>query len=284
MNISIGILFGIIAMICWGVADFFVAKAVRKAGAFKTFLWSRIIGVILMFLVFALFFGFPVLSISAISIILVTGLLSVISYLAFYKGLQVGKVSIISPIAACWAVVTVILSLVFLDEKMTAVQGIGATLAIIGAVLTSFRLHDLYKLKNPAKGLGYAIIALFAWGVLFVFIDVLVSELSWFLPMLLTGGVSIIYLLAYSGAAKKNISFPKNVWLFVILIGILEVIAFLSYGIGITSEYTAIVAPVSAAFPAVTIFLARLFLKERLEMNQKIGVISVLAGLIVLAV
>ena len=66
-------------------------------------------------------------------------------------------------------------------------------------------------------------------------------------------------------------------------IGVLEVIAFFAYGSGITSEFTAIVAPVSAAFPAVTILLARIFLKERLEINQKTGIFSILAGLVLIS-
>lgn len=286
MEIPLGIIFGIIAMISWGTADFFVAKAVRKTSVFKTFIWSQMIGVILFFLIFSLFFKFPFLSFTTIAVILITGFLGAISYLAFYKGLQVGKVSIISPIAACWAVVTVVLSLIFLDETLTTIQAIGVGLAILGAILTSFKLHDLLKLKltNIATGVEYAIIALLASGIYFVFIDALVAELSWFIPMLLIKTVAVFYLLAYSGATKKNISFPKNVALFVILIGVLEVIAFLSYGVGVTSEYTAIVAPISAAFPMVTIILARIFFRETLEINQKIGIVSVLTGLVLLSI
>lgn len=286
MNIPLGIIFGIIAMVGWGTADFFVVKAVRKTNVFKTFIWSQIIGAVLLFLIFLIFFRLPIFSLATIGIILIASFLYTIAYLAFYKGLQMSKVSIISPVAACWAVVTVILSLIFLGETLTTLKSIGVGLAILGAVLVSFRLHDLLnlKLKNLAVGVEYAIIALLGWGVYFVFIDVLVNEFSWFLPMLFIKMVSVFYLLAYSGAKKENILFPKNVALFIILIGVLEVVAYLCYGIGVTSEHTAIVAPIGAAFPMVTIILARIFLKETLEINQKIGIISVLSGLILLSI
>ncbi|MBI2129340.1 DMT family transporter [Candidatus Woesearchaeota archaeon] len=286
MSIPLGIIFGIIAMIGWGAADFFAAKAVRKTGVLKTFLWSQIIGVILFFIIFSLFFKLPLLSFSAIGIILTAGFLGVISWLAFYKGMQTGKVSIVSPIAACWAVVTVILSLIFLNENLTALKAIGVSLAILGAILASFRLRDLLKLrlKNIAAGMEYAIIALLGWGVYFVLIGFLADKLSWFLPIFLIKTATVFYLLIYSGAAKKNISFPKNAALFVLLIGILEFIAFLSYGIGISYEYTAVVAPIGAAFPMVTVILARIFFKETLELNQKIGIVSVLIGLVLLSI
>lgn len=289
MGIPLGVIFGIIAMVGWGTADFFVAKAVRKTTIFKIFVWSQIIGAILFLLIFSLFFKFlkfPFLSYTTIAVILISGFLDTVSYLAFYKGLQIGKVSIISPVTACWSVVTVILSLIFLNETLTTLQAISVGLAILGAVLSSFKLHDLLKLKltNLASGVEYAIVTLLAWGIYFVFIDVLVAELSWFLPILLIKTVVVFYLLVYSGATKKNISFPKNVALLVVLIGVLEAIAFLSYGVGITSEYTAIVAPIAAALPAVTMVLARIFFKETLEINQKIGIVSVLTGLVLLSI
>jgi len=52
----------------------------------------------------------------------------------------------------------------------------------------------------------------------------------------------------------------------------------------VSSNYTIIVAPVSATFPVVTIFLARIFFGEKLEFNQKTGVILVLIGLILLSI
>ncbi|MDO8740339.1 MAG: DMT family transporter [Candidatus Woesearchaeota archaeon] len=286
MSIPLGIIFGIIAMIGWGVADFFAAKAVRKTGVLKTFLWSQIIGLILFFIIFSLFFKLPLLSFNTIGIISIAGFLGVISWLAFYKGMQIGKVSIVSPIAACWAVVTVILSLIFLNEKLTMLQAVGVGLAILGAVMASFKLHDLLKLrlKNIAIGVEYAIIALLGWGVYFVLIGFLAAELKWFLPIFLIKTATVFYLFIYSGVAKKNISFPKNAASFILLIGILEFAAFLSYGLGISYEYTAVVAPIGAAFPMVTVILARIFFKETLELNQKIGIVSVLAGLVLLSI
>ena len=140
MSISLGIIFGIIAMLCWATSDIIAAKAVRKTSVFKTFFWSQIVCTTLFILIFVTFFEFTPISFPTIGVILITGFLFVVSYLAYLKGMQVGKVSIISPVAACWAVITVILSLIFLNETLTLLQGVGVSLAILGAVLTSFKL------------------------------------------------------------------------------------------------------------------------------------------------
>ncbi len=286
MALTTGILFGIIAMLSWGVADFFAAKAVRKSGVFRALLWSLIIGLIITLPIFLIFFEFPTITFSTMVIILITAFLGIISLLAFYKGLQVGNVSIVSPISASSVVVTVILSLIILKEKLTSLQAIAISLIIIGAVLTAFKFHDLIKLrlKNIAKGVEYAIIPFFAWGIIYILLDTLISRLGWFLPVFLLVTVEILFLLIYSGATKKDISFPKNVALFVILMGLLEITGFLFIGSALNSEYTTIVAPISAAFPVITIILARIFFKEILELNQKIGIVSVLTGLVLLSI
>jgi len=285
MNIPFGVIFGIIAMLSWGTADFFVAKAVKKTDVFRVFLWSQVIGLILFFLIFLLFFNFPINFFDIAIIVLIAGLIQVIAYLAFYKGLQIGKLSIISPLAASWSVVTVILSLVLLNEKLAITQFIGVGLAIIGSVLVSFKFHDLIKLKikNISKGVGYAVIALFGWGIGMFLIGVMISKLGWFFPMFFVKAVIVFYSFSYSGLSKREIKFPKNVFSLVLLIGIFELLAFMSYGLGINKDYNSIVAPISAAFPMVTIILARIFFKEKLEINQKIGVLSVILGLVLLS-
>ena len=83
---------------------------------------------------------------------------------------------------------------------------------------------------------------------------------------------------------KKNLSFPKKAPLFVILVGVFEVIDALSYMAGIGLEFTALVAPISATAPMLTIILARMFLKEMLDTNQKLGVVTVIIGVVLLSI
>lgn len=284
--ISTGILFGLFAMIGWGISDFLAAKAVRKVNVFRTFLWSQGIGLILFFIIFSLFFEFPKLSFFNIALILISGLIIVISGSAFYKGLQVGYVSIVSSIASSSAAITVILSLIFLKEVLTGLQVAGVSLAILGAILTSFKLHDLVKLKfkNMAVGVEYALIAMVGWGVMMIFITMLVSELGWFLPIFLIKASVVFFTLIYLIITRKDISFPKNITKILIPSGLLESAAFLALGVGISLEYTSIVAPIASAFPVIAIILARIFFKEILELTQKIGVVTVICGLVLLSI
>ncbi|MEM3421529.1 MAG: DMT family transporter [Candidatus Hadarchaeum sp.] len=285
MNISSGVLFGLVAMLSWGIADFFAARAIRRAGVFKTLVWGQAVGLLVLIAV-AFLVGLAVPSFYLVIIILLAGFLNVVACLAFYHGLQVGKVSIVSPVSASWVVVTVILSLAFLGENLSRSQAIGVVLTISGVFLTSFKFRDLLKLRlrNLATGAQFAAISMVAWGVHYIFIDVLVAELGWFLPVLLVKAVTVFSLLMYSGFANRDISYPRSFVPMVVVVGILEATAFTAYGAGVASEFTAIVAPVAATFPVVTILLARIFFKEMVEINQKIGICAVLVGLVLLSI
>lgn len=286
MNQSLGIIGGIIAMIGWGTADFFVAMAVRKSTLFQTVIWTQLFGVVIYFLIFALFFKLPALSPSTIGIILLTGFLSTFSYVGLYKALQVGKVAIVSPVAACWVVMVVILSLIFLHESLEPLQTFAVILAVTGVVVSSFKLKDLLSLRfsNAATGIPYALISVVTTGVAFILMDVLVTELHWFFPIFFTRIAMTFYMAIYGVSAKKNIAFPKNITLFLVLISTAEAVGMLAYGMGINNEFSAVVAPIAATFPMVTIILARIFFKEKLVTNQKIGVAAILTGLVLLAI
>ncbi len=285
MAITTGILLGIATMFIWGESGFFAAKASRSVGVFKTVFWTQMISIILYLLAYPFTGKTPSFSQTTIIIIMIAGFLSIAAYFSFYKGLEIGKVSVISPIVACYAGVTVILSLVFLNEALSALQAIGVSFAILGGATASFRQQDIMKIlpKKMEAGTKYALFTMLATGIIFVIIDILVAQLGWFIPMFLIRAAAVFYLLSYTLTAKKDISFPKSSASLLIMVGTLEVAGILIYGAAITAEYTAIVAPIGAAFPVITIMLARIFLKETLETTQKIGIVSVLAGLVLLS-
>ncbi len=281
MTLSLGILFGIITMFSWGFSDFFAAMASRKAGVAKTALWSQTIGIIVFFIIFAFFFSLPSISGYDLVLMLACGLLGAIGISSLYKGFEVGAISIISPIASSSAAVTVVLSLIFLGEELSYFQGIGITLAIVGAVLASFKFHDIARLKfsKIASGVEYGIIAMFSFGVSFVLIDVLIEKFGWFIPVFFIKIFGLVFIFLFSFFMKKDLRFPKNAHKFVVIIAALETIAFLSIGAGISQEYTSIVYSVASSFPAITIILARIFMKERMEISNIIGAGFVVFGI-----
>jgi transporter family protein len=286
MDVFIGVSLAFVSAVLWAASDLMVTKLLKRSESpEKIFLYSQLIGTIALVIVYMAFFGSPVnLTQDLIIILFAAGLLNVVSYLFFYKGIQIGNLSIISPISSCWVVVTVILSMLFLNEQVDIQKGIGIALCIAGMLLTSFRFRDLIiaKFLNPYNGAGFAIMAALCWGILFILLDILNSQLSWFFPILAIRAVSLVLASIYMGAAKKNVSVSISLLPALFLIAILDALAFVAYSLAISSTYTAIIAPIAALFPLITIILARVFLKEALGISQKIGIGLALLGVFLL--
>lgn len=89
----------------------------------------------------------------------------------------------------------------------------------------------------------------------------------------------------YSISSKQSLSPPaaRNDWLRAIFIGLATIVAYISYSIGIEKYLTSLVGPLAAAYPLVTVLLAIMILREKTVFNQKLGMIGVIAGVILLS-
>lgn len=287
MPFPLGVLFGLIAMFGWGLADFFAKKTVEKIGDLRTLFWAQIVGFVILASVYFVFASQFSYTIKDIIIFALIGLIGSSAYLLFYRALEKGQVSILSPIQASWVIITVILSVIFLQEVLGIFQAIAIAITILGIILVSFKYEDLKRLelKNLLPGVPEDLISMSLWGVNFVIIGFLVSKFNWFVPIFFLRLFMIFFLLSFSTLKRKKIVFKKkSVIPWLIIIGVCDVSAFLGFGLGASSGYVSIVSPVAASFPLVTIILARVFLKERLSINQKIGVVGIIAGLILLSI
>jgi bacterial/archaeal transporter family protein len=65
----------------------------------------------------------------------VGGFLAFVGFLTFFAALEQGKASTVVTLSALYPLVTILLSIAFLHEKLTMRQGVGIVLALIASVL-----------------------------------------------------------------------------------------------------------------------------------------------------
>jgi drug/metabolite transporter (DMT)-like permease len=65
------------------------------------------------------------------------GLLTAVGSLCFFKALERGPASLISPLIAVYPLVTVALAMTLLRERITGLQALGAVCAVAGLALLS---------------------------------------------------------------------------------------------------------------------------------------------------
>ncbi|MCD6414894.1 MAG: DMT family transporter [Candidatus Diapherotrites archaeon] len=287
MGFSIGVFYGVIALLGWGISDFIARKAIEKEKYYKVFFLSQIAGVSILLPYLALSSKTLMAPMGDLAAFAILGAVWAFGCLAFYKAIEVGKLSIVSPVGASWAMVSALIGLSIFSEEITAVRGVGILITLVGIALASTNIPELRKAKATRllKGVDYALLAMFSWGIMFPFMNTFIPSLGPFLPIIYLKGFSIIYLLAIGLVAKKSFSLPsRNVIPLILLVGLFDTAAFIGLNFGLQTEFVSIVSPTAAAFPMVTILLARTFLKEKLELNQKVGVFAIICGLVLMAV
>lgn len=284
-----GIISGLLTMFFWGVAIFFAALASRKIGNILTLFWMQLFG----FLVGGLYFLFNSNSLSLhsvvqfVPILFLIAIFQVIAYLSFYKGLEKGQVSLVSPLGASWSLITVILSIIFLKEVLKTSQLFAIVLITSGIFIISVNLSDLVKNKSLQllTGVKEGIISMFGWGISLFLLIFVSKEMGWFLPAFIFRFLILLLLSVYIFYSKKSL-IPKSdkfTWLMLLIIGLFDIVAFFTYSLGVSGAYGSIVAPISSANTLITITLSVIFLRERVKLRQAVGVGAIMCGLILIS-
>jgi drug/metabolite transporter (DMT)-like permease len=289
MDISRGIIFGILAFLCWGVADFAAALSSKRFGELRTYFWMQVTGLCIASLYLFSTDELHHLSWQMVPWTFVSGFVYVIGYLAFYRGLSRGKVSVVSPLAGSWALITTILSLLFLGESLNPLQILGIISVVAGIILVSSNLAELRSgiIFDTTSGSIEGIIAMSCMGLgPFFFILAGREGNTWFLPVLMQRIFALMITVAYVLLTRKNVSLGRHVthqmWGLAI-VGILDTIGMFALSFGSIIGAVSITAPVSASFPIVTVILAMLFLKERLQPTRILGIIATIGGVVLLS-
>jgi len=135
-------LLAIITLIFWGAAPIFGKIGLTKISPILGMaIRSLIVTIIMIIILFATgaYREFGSITLKGFSFIALEGVCaSLIGHFAYYYALKLGETSKVVPITSAFPVVTIILAMVFLAEKMTVFKGAGITLILAGIYLIRF--------------------------------------------------------------------------------------------------------------------------------------------------
>jgi drug/metabolite transporter (DMT)-like permease len=96
--------------------------------------------------------------------------------------------------------------------------------------------------------------------------------------------LAVAALFSWTGVTKTKISLPKKmIFLLIAVSGLLDFFAYLSFNMSLSTQFVSVASAIVATAPAITIALAYVFLKERIVDNQKLGIIAILVGLVLIS-
>lgn len=276
------ILLGLLCAAFYGAADFCGGLATKRTSIFAVTIVSQAIGfallgaVVWMFPAHATFvdyaWGFG------------AGVFGAVGLALLYHALSIGKMGVVSPITAVLAAAVPALVGVFVKHQPLSVwQSVGIAVALLSVVLISLSHDERGRIEFSTIGVKEAIASGVIIGGFFLCLAITRPEAG-LQPLLSARLGSVTILLLVALIARKSIV-PRNGTLGLLaLAGAIDMTANVFYVLATHAGALAIAAVLSSLYPASTVFLARVVLKERLALIQKFGVAVALAGVALIAV
>lgn len=289
MALSQGIIFGLLVMLLWGLAKVIIKPAINRIGPYYALLYEQVI-VVISIITFSLFYAAPY--VPSREILIMIAAIAVIGAIPIYflfKAMSVGKVSLVAPIANSSSLLTVFLSYIFYREILSGRQLIAVFLLIIGVLLISFRYSEIRRLRLSRKiipGAKFAFITMIGWGLYFFLIKPIIVELGPVLSaMYLETGILIVLSVIFfiDVFRSKSAAKPGKAFFYVFFGGITTAAGVLFFNMGVEKSGVSIMYPLASSSLLVTVLASVIFLKERIELNQKIAIFLILLGIILIS-
>jgi uncharacterized membrane protein len=209
------------------------------------------------------------------------GILTCLGNIAYYEVLNQGaKAATVVPLTALYPVVTILLAMLILKERLSHVQFAGLALSLCAIYLFNVQQEQ----GVLSSWLLVALIPIGLWGVAGILQKVATNHISgelstlWFLSAFVPVGFYILLknpLPAVIGPAK---------WLLVIALGFTFAIGnFALLAAFANNGKASVIAPLAALYPAVSIPIAIIFLHERVGWRETVGIALALFSAVALS-
>jgi len=274
-------------MFGWGLYDFFGGLFSKRIGHFKTFFWSQLAGLVFaafLTLAFAINLNIPV---EIALLILLASVFYAAAYLLFFKGFELGNVSIISATMNLYAVFTILFAFIFLGQRLSTFQFLGVLMIIAGVAIVSLKWSDIQDRNiKLLSGVKETILAALLFGIFWILSEMISEKIGWLSTTLFVKVGIVLFLLLFSLLVNRELGIaradPKTKRL-ILFAGVLEAAAVAIVNWGLTIGDVILVTPISSALSIVTITMAVIFLKEKISRLQGAGMVMVMTGIVLTA-
>ncbi len=274
----IAALFALSAAVAWGTGDFTSGLATRRIGPFHTLLISFAVGLLgVMTLALVTFEKLPApvdLAWGAAA-----SLLGTTGFVFMLRGFAIGRMSIVAPVSAVLAAAIPVLITAFFEGLPGYIQLLGFALAFVSIWLLSQREQD----EGRPAGIGLALLAGFGFGLFFVALDQ-ISEGAVFWPLVAGRLAACTVLAGFAIATRRRLIPAAAPWGLLVLAGGLDVGGNFFFLSAVQTGRLDIAAVLVSLYPAVTVLLAMLIVKEKMTRVQAISVAMAIVAIALITI
>ena len=271
-------LFGLASAACWGAADFSGGLASKRANVYGVIIVSQFVGITLLIgSALALSEGLP--PADHLGWGCLAGVFGAVGLLALYRALASGRMGVAAPVSGILTAAIPVIAGAFVEGWPDAFRVIGFALALIAVWLVSQTDDAAFAPRD----LGLPLLAGLGFGFFLVFIH-RASDVSVLWPLVAARGSSLGMMLAVTALSRQRWPPGREQLLPVVLAGVLDAGGNAFYVLASQVGRLDVAAVLSSLYPASTVWLARIVLKERLTKTQSVGIVSALAAIVLITV
>lgn len=280
------VVLGLAGALAYGGADFYGGLAARRSSTLLTTLGVALVGLVGLALTSP--FVTAVSSYDAWFYGAASGLAGAIGIGLLYGSLAIGPMSILSPATAF------ISAIVPVSVGLSAGEGGGASfyialaVALVAVILVGFvpekgavRPRPLGLLMAAGSGtfIGFTVILIDLSPADSGLIPLLANRMVSSSALIIATGVLVLARVLTSRTPKlPGLPQLRTVWTMIVIAGILDVVANVAVIYGLRSGALSVVSVLIALYPAGTILLASVVLKERIALIQGAGLVLALVA------
>ena len=282
------VLLGILSAFSFGIGDFLARFSSQEVGFKNSLFWMLIVGAIFYIILFSIFGSGLNPNSIGLSNSFLSGILIMFGLLCLYRGLQMGPVSIVAPIAAINPLFVFLIRYA-LGSEPTLLQWMATIVVISGAILVSVSADSHQEsLGLNKQQIKESVLISFMASVTLALGLIFSQEATNTLEPLET----VIYIRFFSllGIAsillfsKSKIFITKKAMPILFFQGILETTGYFCLVSAYAFDKVSIAVVISSGCGLVTVVLARLILKEKISKIQGSGIFLTFLGVIGLTI
>jgi drug/metabolite transporter (DMT)-like permease len=279
------IILALAAAVSYGVSDFAGGVLTRRAHVFVVFLLSQLVSLALLLVAVTLWAG--AVSWPGVGWGAAAGVAGVMGTSLLYQGLAIGRMSVVAPITGVLGAGLPVLFGLAVGERPGPAALAGIVLGLVAVVVIT-RAPDVpgAPVAEPRTA-RQAVLCAFGGGIGFGLFYILLerSPLDSGLWPLLGTRISLVGLLGLLVAARRlPLRPPAGTEASLVGLGVVNTAADLLFLLATRRGLLSLVAVITSMYPAVTVALAGLVLRERIAARQAAGLAAaaVSVGLIAL--
>jgi drug/metabolite transporter (DMT)-like permease len=282
----LSIIYGIASAATWGAADFIGGLASKRTSPYRVLFLAEIAGLI-PFVALALLTREPIPSTLDLLWGAISSLIGLAGLTILYRALADGKMTIAAPVSALFAaLIPVIFGFFTLGApSLTTLIGFGLAFLAVWLISQTDLSDWRFLLRGPGslRDLCLPLLSGLFFGLYFIVIHRATLN-AFFWPLVAARFAGFAAFGLYALLTRQPAMPPRDVWGFCIINGVIDIGGNAFYILSAQTGRMDVAAVLGALYPASTVLLAWIFLKERISWIQAFGVFLAFAAIVLFTI